>query len=92
MWHANGYKSVDGNYKKGKKNGLWSSWYKNSQKKYAINYNDGKRDGKVTLWRFDGKLDSKAIYKDGFCMREQHGTFAFLKNAFHAIFPRINDC
>ena len=39
--HLNGQKSMEGNYKDGKEDGLWVSWHKNGQKQIERHYKDG---------------------------------------------------
>ena len=46
--HDNGNKSLEGNYKDGIKDGLWSKWYSSGNIEYEnCKYKNGKRDG---LW------------------------------------------
>ena len=39
--YENGEKKLEGSYKDGKKDGLWTYWYENGKKKYEIIYKDG---------------------------------------------------
>ena len=55
--YDNGNKSLEGNYKDGLKNGIWTSWYENGQKEFEKDYTDGKPDGLMTYWdKNDGKM------------------------------------
>lgn len=53
-----------GQYKEGKKDGLWTEWHAKGRKKEEINFKDGKKDGLATVWSGDW---SKLVgnFKDG---------------------------
>jgi antitoxin component YwqK of YwqJK toxin-antitoxin module len=42
VWHDNGQKELEINFKDGKVDGLSTWWYDIGQKKYEVNYKDGK--------------------------------------------------
>ena len=63
--HQNGQKSEEGNYKDGKRDGLWTSWHENGKKKKEGNYKDGKRDGLWTSWYDNEQKKKEGNYKDG---------------------------
>ena len=42
LWHENGQKKSEENYKNGKEEGLYTAWYENGQKRCEINYKMGK--------------------------------------------------
>jgi antitoxin component YwqK of YwqJK toxin-antitoxin module len=65
VWHENGKKSIEGNYKDGKVYGEWNTWYENGKKKFEINYKDGNLDGEWNVWHENGKKKSERNYKDG---------------------------
>ena len=52
--YPNGQKSIEGNFKDGKKHGVRTEWHENGQKKSEVNYKDGKRQGVKTEWHKDG--------------------------------------
>ena len=64
-FHPNGQKILEGNYKNGKVNGLWTAWLKNGQKSREENYKDGKPDGLRTLWWKNGQKRYERNYRDG---------------------------
>jgi len=53
--HLNGQKSMEGNYKDGKEDGLWVWWYKNGQKSMEGNYKNGKAVGLHVNWYENGQ-------------------------------------
>ena len=55
-----------GNYKDGKKEGLWEQYYRNGQLLWKINYEDGKQeDGLFLIFYADGNLREMQTYIDG---------------------------
>ena len=60
-----GKKIVDGQYKDGIKDGLWTYWYENGQKKAEENYRYGKRDGLWIGWYENGQKRKEDHYRDG---------------------------
>ena len=54
----------EGNYKDGKKDGLWKYYYDTNQLREEGNYQDGKREG---LWKYYilGQLRTKGNYENG---------------------------
>ena len=64
----------EGDYKDGKKDGLWTYWYENGQKKREENYKGDKRNGLWTWW-----------YENG--QKELEGNVNDVKNVFHFIIP-----
>ena len=55
----------EGDYKDGKKDGLWTYWYENGQKKREENYKGDKRNGLWTWWDEDGNVTDTETYKNG---------------------------
>ena len=50
MWHENGLKKEEGNYKDGELDGKQTGWFENGQIKKQTNFKDGKIiDGKETM-------------------------------------------
>ena len=64
-WHENGQKQAEGNYKNGKREGLFVEWHKNGQKSAETNYKDDKRDGLQRGWHENGQIRREENYKDG---------------------------
>jgi len=63
--YDNGELSKEGNYKDGKKDGLWKGWYYyNGQLQYEWNYKDGKQNGLGKFYYPNGSL-TEGNYKDG---------------------------
>ena len=63
--YRNGQKYEEGNYKDGKKDGLWTTWYNNGQKQAEANFKEGKEDGLGITWHENGQKSGEANYKDG---------------------------
>ena len=63
--YDNGEKRFKGNFKEGKRQGLWTWWNKNGQKKKEENYKDGKLDGLAVDWHENGQKREESNYKDG---------------------------
>ena len=53
------------NYKKGKKDGLFTIWWDNGQKHSEGTYKDGKIDGLETWYYKNGPKETETIYKNG---------------------------
>ena len=64
LFHENGQKKREANFKDGKIDGLVTEWYENGQKR-EINFKDGKIDGLVTNWYENGQKRREGNYKDG---------------------------
>ena len=60
-----GQKKVEGTYKDGKRDGLWTKWYRSGQKKSERNYKEGLRDGLHTEWSRSGQKKFEGNYKEG---------------------------
>ena len=60
----NSRKKRKGNYKNGKKDGLFVGW-RYGTKLYEENYKDGKKDGLFVRWNYNGQKKSEENYKDG---------------------------
>ena len=63
--HLNGQKSMEGNYKDGKMDGLWTQWHENGQKQREVNFKDGKEDGLAVMWNQNGTKVAEVNFKDG---------------------------
>jgi antitoxin component YwqK of YwqJK toxin-antitoxin module len=57
-WHENGQKSLEVNYKDGKKNGKWIQWHDNGQQQLEKNYEKGELIGQEIWWDEGGQLDN----------------------------------
>ena len=64
-WHENGQMKGEGNYKNGKKDGLWIYRHSGGQKKEEVNMKDGKPDGLVFGWHENGQMKGEVNWKDG---------------------------
>ena len=59
MWHENGQKAVEANYKDGKEEGLETQWHENGQKLAEQNWKDGEKIS-AKYWNSKGEpVDSK---------------------------------
>ena len=56
---------MEGNFKDGKEEGLFTSWHDNGQKKNEGKFKDGKKEGLITTWRYNGQKESEENFKDG---------------------------
>jgi antitoxin component YwqK of YwqJK toxin-antitoxin module len=65
VWHENGQKWGEENYKDGKLHGRRTDWYENGQKEAEVNYKDGKEDGPYISWHENGQKWREENYKDG---------------------------
>ena len=54
-----------GNFKDGKRDGLFEWYYKNGQLKKKQNFKDGEKDGLFEWYSENGQLERKRNYKDG---------------------------
>jgi len=65
--YIGGKTNLEGSYKDGKENGLWTEWYENGQKKKKETYKDGEEVGKWTYWYENGqKMKGETYrYRDG---------------------------
>ena len=65
IWHENGLKKAEGNYKNGKFEGLHVAWYKNGQKKGENNWKEGKQEGLAVGWHENGLKAGESNWRDG---------------------------
>ena len=61
---GNRNKRSEGNYKNGKKEGLWTVWYENGLIKYEMTYKDGKPNGRCTNFN-NGQKNEEGNLKNG---------------------------
>ena len=57
-----------GNYKDGKRDGLYIEWDEYGKVREEINFKDGVVDGLSTFWDYSGKVIEEANFKDGKCI------------------------
>ena len=55
----------EGNYKNGKKDGVWIFYFKNGNKKWVGNYKDDQISGELIQYEENGIIISKENYEDG---------------------------
>ena len=65
LWHENGQKRAEENYKDGKLDGPYTSLHENGQKRWEENYKDGKEDGLFNSWYENGQKQAEANFKNG---------------------------
>jgi antitoxin component YwqK of YwqJK toxin-antitoxin module len=65
VFHENGQKGGELNFKDGKIDGLTVSWHENGQKETEGNFKDGKKDGLSVMWHENGQKHSEVNFKDG---------------------------
>ena len=65
VWHENGQKKEEGNFKDGKRDGPATKWYENGQKMYEVNFKDDKLDGRMTWWHTNEQKYEEKNWKDG---------------------------
>ena len=61
----NDNKYLEGTYKDGKVDGLWTQWYSGGNKSFEGTYKEGKKDGLWIEWTEEGKKKSKTKWKNG---------------------------
>ena len=64
-YQSNGKKRLEGTYKDGKRDGLWTRWHENGQMKVKGTFKDGEQDGLWTWWDKNGQKSFEGTYKDG---------------------------
>lgn len=65
IFHLNGQKQKEADYKDGKENGLTTSWDESGKKILVANYKDGKQDGLTTSWNYENGQKKETDYKHG---------------------------
>lgn len=66
-WYSNSVKRVEGSYRKGLKDGLWSYYFKNSPGIVRLtgNFKEGKKHGKWIFYDKNGTIRSIMKYENG---------------------------
>ena len=65
FYHKSSQKRVEGNWKDGKKQGLWTHWHINGQKAEEQNFKDGIWHGPLKRWHDNGQIKMDENFKDG---------------------------
>jgi len=63
-YYENKQIQIDGEYKDGKRNGLWVSWYMNGKKWSEGSYKNGKSEGRRVTYFENGKVRYEGMYKN----------------------------
>jgi len=63
-YYENKQMQMDGEFKDGKRNGLWISWYVNGKKWSEGTYKNGMSDGKRITYFENGKVRYEGMYKN----------------------------
>ena len=63
--YENGQNKVEGSWKSGIKDGLWTYYSENGSKDSSGTYKDGKKDGNWTSWYENRLRMDEGTYKDG---------------------------
>ena len=64
-WWESGLKQLVGQYRLGKKDGLWTTWTAKNVKSTEQNFFNGKLDGSSTRWYKSGKKSSEQVFEKG---------------------------
>jgi len=70
-YFQSGKKEMEGNFKAGKKEGIWIFWFENGRKQSENTFKNDLRDGKSIVWRDNGYK----YYEGSFSMGKLHGTW-----------------
>ncbi len=62
--YENGQRRLEGSYKDGEMDGLWTLWHENGQRKVEEKFKDGKKEGSI-FWDENGQKRSEVNWKDG---------------------------
>ncbi len=64
-YHPNGKPFIEGQFRAGRHEGLWTYYFENGQVNRKATYRNGKLDGTWDVFRADGTLAAKRGFKDG---------------------------
>ena len=64
IFYENRQMQMDGEYKDGKRNGLWVSWYMNGKKWSEGTFKNGKSEGRRVTYFENGKVRYDGAYKN----------------------------
>jgi hypothetical protein len=73
LWHDNGVKSGEGEFRNNKKHGPWTFWYASGQKRWEGSFVDDVEHGDERAWHENGELSYEGHLEKG--VRE--GEYAF---------------
>lgn len=65
QYHKSGEIQIVGEYKNGKRVGLWSSWYPSGELQSEITYKEGLEDGDYQVFHESGNQKIKGFYSNG---------------------------
>lgn len=60
-----GGKLIEGYYRDGVQEGLWTTWYENGQRSAVDHYHEGRQDGLHTSWYANGQKAIEGNYRAG---------------------------
>ena len=58
-------KWIEGSYRNGKVDGLWTVWYDNGQKQSITSYEEGIKEGLSTSWYTNGQKSKEGKFREG---------------------------
>ena len=64
LWHDNGVKKGEGEFRNDKKQGPWIWWYESGQQRWQGSYVDDRPDGFERAWYSNGQLEYEGSFKD----------------------------
>lgn len=70
VWHENGQKEEELNFKNGQRHGLNVWWHDNGQKESEWNYKDGEKHGVCKNYGKDGNMTKTERWEDGWLVEE----------------------
>jgi antitoxin component YwqK of YwqJK toxin-antitoxin module len=68
-FYNSGKPFIEGEFSRGRQNGVWTYWYENGQVNRKATYKNGQPDGAWEVYRADGTLAAKRSFRDG----QRHG-------------------
>jgi len=77
VYHSNGKKYIEGNYKNDLREGYWASWFDNGNLWSEGEFKEGESHGKRTVYHSTGKL----YYEGNFNMGKRVGIWTFYDEA-----------
>ncbi len=75
LWHKNGQKRQERQYRNGLADGPFIQWFENSQKASDLHYQNGRLEGPAVYWHENGQKAAQGNYRDGL----QQGNWLFWK-------------
>lgn len=64
-WSKTGAKQQEGEYRLGRKQGLWSEWFDSGRKRSQLSYREGVAHGEWIQWYENGEARARGAYRDG---------------------------